>query len=210
MWRSTVGSLGALANGAYANTTIGAAGPQAPLFPGFGAGNLAASFDGTNTYVEIENPPGLNFTGPITLEAWIQPAASQNSEAYIIAHGYNDTGTGEDTLRIENGNYSIGSYNGSGHGTSFAVPAGDLSGTAWVHLVGTYDGANWNLYRNGALVASAGDTTGAVVVDNANWAIGARGRWKRETGLVDPGQDTRMFNGVIDEAAIYNYALTAS
>ena len=205
-----VGSLGALANGAYANTTIGAAGPQAPLFPGFGAGNLAASFDGTNTYVEIENPPGLNFTGPITLEAWIQPAASQNSEAYIIAHGYNDTGTGEDTLRIENGNYSIGSYNGSGHGTSFAVPAGDLSGTAWVHLVGTYDGANWNLYRNGALVASAGDTTGAVVVDNANWAIGARGRWKRETGLVDPGQDTRMFNGVIDEAAIYNYALTAS
>jgi hypothetical protein len=202
------GSLGSLANGTYANALPGAASPSVPLFPGFGAGNLAASFNGTNTYVELENPPGLNFTGPITLEAWIQPAPTQNSEAYIIAHGYNDVGTGEVTLRIENGSYTVGSFNGNSHGTSFAVPPGDLSGTAWVHLAGTYDGANWNLYRNGALVASASDTTGAVLVNNANWAIGARDRWKRETGLVDPGQDTRMFTGIIDEAAIYGYALT--
>jgi hypothetical protein len=40
--------------------------------------------------------------------------------------------------------------------------------------------------------------------------IGACDRWKRETVLVDPGQDTRMFTGIIDEAAIYNYALTPS
>ena len=169
------GSLGSLANGTYANAQPGAAGPSAPIFPGFGAGNLAGSFNGTNTYVELENPAALNFTGQITLEAWIQPAASQNSEAYILAHGYNDVGTGEVALRIQSGQYSIGSYNGSNHGASFAVPPGDLSGTAWVHLAGTYDGAHWNLYRNGALVASANDTTGAVLVNNANWAIGARG-----------------------------------
>ncbi|HVM48353.1 MAG TPA: LamG-like jellyroll fold domain-containing protein [Candidatus Acidoferrum sp.] len=204
------GSLGSLANGTYANAQPGAIGPRAPVFPGFGAGNLAGSFNGTNTYVELENPPALNFTGPISLEAWIQPAPTQNSEAYILAHGYNDIGTGEVVLRIQNGSYFAGSYNGNNHGASFTVPAADLAGKAWVHLAGTYDGAHWNLYRNGVLVASAADSTGAVLVNNANWAIGARGRWKRETGLVDPGQDTRMFTGIIDEAAIYNFALTPS
>src|SRR5262249_28923576 len=63
---------------------------------------------------------------------------------------------------------------------------------------------NWNFYRNGVLASSTPDSTGAILVNNANWAVGARGRWKYATGL------ERLFTGPIDEVAIYNYALSPS
>ena len=74
-----------------------------------------------------------------------------------------------------------------------------MSGTKWVYLVGTYDGAKWNLYRNGDMVASAADSVGSVKIDTAGWGIGASGE-----GWAD------NFTGAIDEVAIYGKALTAS
>ncbi|MDB6122661.1 MAG: LamG domain protein jellyroll fold domain protein [Pedosphaera sp.] len=200
------GSLGSLADGTYSHTINGVAGPQPPTFTGFESTNLAVSFNGTNSYVELENPAGLNFTGQVTLEAWIQPGAAQGFESYIIAHGGNDDFSGETSLRIENGVYQIGSNHGH---AALPVPAGDLGGGQWVHLVGTYDGVNWNLYRNGVLSASSADNIGPFLVNNANWAIGARGKWRYAFGYPDAGLD-RQFNGLIDEVAFYNYALTPS
>ena len=206
---ANIGSLGAAANGVDSNTGTPVPGPQAPLFPGFEATNLAVSFNGANDYVELLNPPGLNFTNAITLEAWIQPSATQGSFGDIIAHGVNDTGNAELALRLNGTNsYQISSYDGAtGHGVSAPIPAQDLGTGNWVYLVGTYDGASWNLYRNGVLAASTGDSTGSLVVSNANWAIGARGRWKNGSGYPLNGLD-RQFKGAIDEAAIYNYALS--
>jgi len=87
------------------------------------------------------------------------------------------------------------------------IPAADLGTGNWVHLVGTYDGGSWNLYRNGVLIGASGDSTGSLIVSNANWAIGARGRWKYAAGYPTGGLE-RQFTGAIDEVAIYNYALT--
>jgi hypothetical protein len=200
------GTLSTLADGTYSHTGNGVAGPEAPVFPGFEAANLAAAFNGSNGYVELGNPAGLNFTGQLTLEAWILPDASQGFESYILGHGYNDTGSGEVFLRMENGIYQIGSLFGR---AAFTVPGGDLGGGNWIHLAGTYDGANWKLYRNGVLVGTGADSTGPTLVNNANWAIGARGKWKYASGYPDTGLD-RQFSGVIDEAAFYNHALTPS
>ncbi len=54
----------------------------------------------------------------------------------------------------------------------FPGPAGDIG--HWVFLVGTYDGANWNLYRdwNGAL---AGAQTSPMAESGLNYAQGASG-----------------------------------
>lgn len=196
------GSLGATANGVYASTGAAVAGPQSPVYLGLETTNRAQDFSGSD-YVELGNPAALNFSGVggiLTLEAWILPAASQGFESYIIAHGGNDDWSGEVYLRIENGNYQVGSNNG--HASS-AVPVGDLGGSNWVHLAGTYDGFNWVLYRNGVPVATTTDFTGPNAVNNGNWAIGVRGRWKTFKDTLD-----RQYNGRIDEVAIYNSALS--
>ncbi len=118
------------------------------------------------------------------------------------------TNTTEVFLRIDGTgtNYSVGSatYN-DGNGTTntyaanYAVPAGDLGGSAWVYLAGTYDGTHWQLYRNGTLVGTQASATGALPVDLGDWAVGATGE-----GWAD------NFQGAVDEVAIYNTALPAS
>jgi hypothetical protein len=77
-----------------------------------------------------------------------------------------------------------------------------------VHLVATFDGANWNLYRNGSLMASAADTSGigSLQVLKGNWGIGSRGRWAH-MDVLGPGLE-RQFDGKIDEVAIYTNALS--
>ena len=211
------GSLGEAATGARLVADAHAAGPVPPTYAGFAAGNLAAPLDGTKSWIGLDNPAGLNLAGKITLEAWVQPAATQGAVARIISHGPPTLSVftadqvvtngsvlsgNEVVLRIdENGaNYSVGSSDGTDfHGVSFPIPAGDLGGNQWIHLAGTYDGTKWTLYRNGAAVASAADPVGALAVDNGGWAIGATGN-----GWAD------AFNGAIDEVAIYGTALTAA
>src|SRR5439155_4067010 len=212
------GTLGYVADGDLILTTNQAAGPQSPAYAGFESSNAALPLDGSKSWASLNNPPGLNISGQITLEAWVKPDAVQGDPARIISHGpptLSDlldvlpdnavTNGSEVFLRIDGAgaNYVVGSSaftNGIGTNTyaaSFAVPAGDLGGANWIHLVGTYDGANWKLFRNGTQVASAAAPVGALPVNNGDWAIGSTGNgWANN------------FAGRIDEVAIYNTALT--
>src|SRR5690242_8424999 len=209
------GTLGAAADGVYdLNVASGVLGPQPTNNAGFESSNTAAFFNGANSYVELRNPSALNFSGQVTLEAWVQPSvtpAAPGGFGDIIAHGF-DEDYNEVALRVDDSSgtpqYSISTYSvaGGGEGASAAVPQADLGSGAWVHLVGTYDGVNWNLYRDGVLIASQPDVTGSLMVNNGNWAVGARGRWAHMDALT-PSLN-RQFQGKIDEPAIYNYALT--
>jgi hypothetical protein len=153
------------------------------------------SFDGINDYVGIGNAASLNFTGVITIAAWVKLATASGLRD-IVAHGHTLSPNAGVFLRIYAGKYEVGSWNGSNHLTSFSIPSGDVNN--WVHLAGTYDGVAWRLYRNGVQVSALNDATGAVAV-NANWALGSRG-----TGT------ERFFQGSIDEVRIYNRALSAA
>ena len=206
------GTLGPAANGIY--DAYVAKGGTGPRMPGFEADNTASFFNRYNSYVELGNPAALNFSGQITLEAWVQLSATPASGyGDIIAHGY-DEDYNEVALRVESATggykYSISTYKQwQGEGASADVPLEDLGTGAWVLLVGTYDGVSWNLYRNGTLLASAADSsgTGSLLVSKGNWAVGARGRWAH-MDVLSPGLD-RTFQGKIDEAAIYSTALSA-
>ena len=195
------GSAGEIAAGNGVSGPQPVSGPKAPQWPGFGAANPALSLDGTNAYVSLGDATALNIRGAITLEAWIQPAATQGTAAQILAHGINFAGDAAVSLAIvdSGASYFIGSTDASGtDGASFLVPAGDLGGGNWIHLAGTYDGTKWNLYRNGILVASKVDAIGSVNVD-ALWAIGHNGEGSGAA-----------FAGAIDEVALFGKALTAA
>jgi hypothetical protein len=211
---SNTGSLGDSATGVFINALNNTAGPKTS---GLEAANTAVSLNGTSGWVSLDNPAGLNFSNQISLEAWVQPSVAPTALSRIVSHGlptltsYPDNGgvtpetngsylTGSEVfLALDGtGNYTIGSsLDGLAlHQALAPIPPGDF-GTTWTHLVGTYDGTNWNLYRNGGLVASTPDSVGAVTVDNAGWAVGSTGN-----GWGD------NFQGAVDEVAIYNYALS--
>ena len=213
------GTLGYVADGNLNLTVNSSAGPQAPAYAGFEASNAALPLDGLKQWASLNNPSGLNISNQITLEAWIKPDALQGDPARIISHGPPTlssfvtqgldnavTNTTEVFLAIEGAgaNYVVGSREAidggtpTTYGASFAVPVGDLGGANWIHLVGTYDGANWKLYRNGVEVASAAAAVGALPVNNGDWAIGSTGNgWANN------------YAGGADEVAVYNKALTS-
>ncbi len=151
---------------------------------------------GDKDYVLIPHRSHLNFTGAITIEAWIKPQKFDGLRN-IVAHGHHSNPAGEIYLRIRDDHYEIGSWNGADHKAFFPVPTADKTGNEWVHLAGVYDGAAWLLYRNGEEVQSTEDATGAVQAE-ADWAIGGR-------GLATP---ERLFDGEIDEVRIWKRGRT--
>lgn len=207
------------ADGNLVRNTNNAAGP---VTAGFDNPNTAVAIDpAAKGWVSLNNPSGLNFSGQITLEAWVQLGATQNDPARIISHGpqtlsdflatppdFAVTNTSEVFLRVEGANpytYVVGSAQvennvGTNYYTASApVPAGDVGGSSYVHLAGTYDGTTWRLYRNGVQIASAAAAQGALTVTNGDWAIGSTGQgWEQ------------YFTGKIDEVAIYSSALSAN
>jgi hypothetical protein len=211
------GSLGHLADGVLVLTTNLATGSAGA---GFGSPNPAVPANGTTSWVALNNPVGFDNSPQISLEAWINPAANQGPLARIVSHGpatraTDDISTypnvvftgwqlnsNEVFLAIESGastNYSVGTSDGTTwHRATAVVPAGDLGGAnGWIYLAGTFDGTHWNLYRNGAQVASVADSQGPLPINGPEWAIGATGM-----GWGD------FFSGSVDEVAIYHSALT--
>jgi hypothetical protein len=162
----------------------------------------AASFDGVTSFDDIStggNAGLLIFTGPITLEAWVQPASS-TLFADILTEGYeNATGYPEITLRA-NGTY--GGYAGGSENSNFSVYiSGGSETTNWTYVVVSMDGTNCSIYQNGALVGRTADAYGSTIFPtNDDWVIGDGS---------DAGNG-RLFDGNISEVAMYNYGLTAA
>jgi uncharacterized repeat protein (TIGR01451 family) len=167
---------------------------NATRVPGESGGAL--SFNG-NAFVDLGNNASMNFNGPVTISAWINPQSVVAAND-ILSHGYSASPIQAVFMHIYQGRYEVGSQinNGTAFVAAAAVPAGDVG--TFVHLAGVYDGSTWTLYRNGVAVATT--PSGAVSTTvNANWAIGARG-----------GGGSQLFNGVIDEVRLYQRALSAT
>ncbi len=152
------------------------------------------NLSGNNGYVSLGNPDDLQIYGKITLSAWICPDSFTGVQN-IIVKGYALNPDGEIFLRIANGEYQVGSWNGNNYYASVAADTDDIG--QWVQLTGVYDGTSWQLYKNGELAASTLSATGAVPV-NANWTIGS-----------SANRTDRFFNGKIGACGIYDHALDA-
>lgn len=141
--------------------------------------NTAVDFNGSTGQVSVPSVPALALTSQVTIEAWVNPDTLAGTR-FVVNKGtwyY---------LYILNGTTVFGIHSGGSYLylTSPAVTAG-----AWQHLVGTYDGANLVLYRNGVIVAQA-PSTGAI------------------TSTTAPVVVSQAFDGRLDEVAVYGTALT--
>ena len=152
-------------------------------------------FDGVNDYINLVNPVSLGFTNTISLEAWVNPQTLAGHRN-IISHGYTISPSSEVVLRIRDGQYEVGAWNGTEYFATAPVPSTDLN--RWVHLAGTYDGTTWRLYRNGIEIAATVAPIGAIPVV-APWTIGGRS--------VAP---LRSFQGPIRDVRLWNVARSAA
>lgn len=156
----------------------------------------AASFDGSTSYVDLDfgsNPGLLNFSGPITLEAWVNPS-STGEFGDVVAKGYDQNTYQEIVIRV-NGPYGANYYGSSGS----AGINGGTQATNWTYIVLTSDGTNCSMYINGGLASRTSDTSGSQNFSD-DWVIG--------DGSSAGGG--RYFSGGISEVALYDHGLTAA
>ena len=155
----------------------------------------AISFDGVDDSVWIGRDSDVDIRGQITMSVWIKPTSISGTQN-IISRSYGFwPNFGGPLLRIANGQYQLGYYDGSYRVATYTIPSGDVNN--WVHLVGTYDGKTWNLYRNATLVATYTSSRGSTYADRG-WRVGS-------TDFPDG-----YFKGIIDSVRLYSTAISAS
>ena len=77
---------------------------------------------------------------------------------------------------------------------------GVISADTWHLVAGTYDGTTMRLYVDGVLVASSTHTSGGAIAGNSSHTV----------TVGDTPIGSRPFDGLIDDARIYSYALNAA
>lgn len=151
-------------------------------------------------YVNLGQCFGRNVQNEVSLSAWIKPDANSKGYQGIIMHG----GTNDDTyaLYINPTSKSIG-FKTTGTTSSWvAIDNVDVLWDGdWHHLAAVYTGSQKIIYLDNKPIITS-DASGTIEPgDGYNLLIGA-GR--------DKDTPTLLYNGLIDEVRIYNYALNDS
>ena len=176
------------------NVTAGVSGPQSPSVTGFETNNLAVSLNGTtNSYLTMPTL-ALN-TNTVTIAGWINPTGIQGDAAGITFCRGGTTAAGLG-FPSGGGNELRYTWNGlrSSISTGLVVPTNQWSFFA---LVVSPTGATLYLGTNLVLSSFTDSVSLPAQAFDAPLRIG-----------FDPGASNRVFNGRIDEIAIYKRALT--
>src|SRR5262249_11174603 len=104
------------------------------------------AFDGTSQLIDLGNPPALDFTGQVTLAAWVYLTKMPTGCAIVVSHGYRYNPNMELALRVSGGaceagagpiRWSAGVWTGGSTGNHMAetsVAATDVG--VWIHFAG--------------------------------------------------------------------------
>jgi RNA polymerase sigma factor (sigma-70 family) len=174
----------------------------------FAAGKVGQAFslNGTSQYVVVPDAPELNPTGGLTVEAWINPEAQFGAVAppIIKKAGVGSAPTEEAqttgyALELRGaGAVILGVYLAGTPGHWAFSPAATVPQNQWTHVAGVYDGENVSIYLNGEPAGSQ-PAPGRIAPSHNDLQIGH-----------DPSNPDRYFKGLIDEAAVYDRALSAA
>jgi len=173
--------------GSYVNgPALGAPG----LLPAEGS-DTAVGFDGTDDYMAVSSSASLGIASPLTIEAWIDPAAlpEAGEVATVVAK------SGSYGLRLEGPQLAFDLVQ-LGVPQTLAAPAGAIVAGKSQHIVATFDGSQRQLYVDGVEVAEAA-LAGGATASAGGLFVGSSG------GL------SNFFAGTIDEVAVYSKSLGA-
>lgn len=162
--------------------------------------NYALSFNGTN-YVDCGNSGSFNANTIRTMECWVK-FNNLSGDQEILSKSI--VGQGIELL-IYSGNLAAYFMRDGTNYSFIAYPTTNLSTGVWYHIAMSWDGTKENirLYVNGAAVGTRTDGGNINTTGLTNPAGNFRiGNW------ADPS--ARYFNGIIDEARIWNVNRTAA
>lgn len=157
----------------------------------------ALSFNGTSAYVDVPDSASLDLTSGMTLMAWVNRTAAASHQRIISKpHTSNVAPYNVYSLQFDDANHvrgevAIGSTQSTVNGTT-ALATG-----TWYHLAATFDGTVLKVFVNGVLENTT-TVSGDIDTNTMNLNIGC--------GYYTSA--TQCFDGTIDEARVYNRALT--
>jgi len=159
---------------------------------------LALAFQNSRVVIPPSDSLSANlFQGSFTLAIWINPKRTGNTWQQVFRAIKTDNAS-NDTLFLNNdGRLSWrGRVGGAWAGAMCETAPDVVPANQWTHAAVTGDGTNFRIYVNGALSQEAAfqKTDGT----NANYYIGG-----------NTGATTESYAGMIDDARVYNKALTA-
>lgn len=177
-------------DGTYVNSpTLGEPGAIA------GDSDTSVLFDSANNERVDCGQPHANHS-EVTLECWVKTTATGTREDAMTA----------DSDDARNWQFYVRAQDfGQAHFTKIGSGITHLDGTIavndgdWHHIVGTYDGSTMRLYVDGVEDVSTAASGAIAGSSPAPLRISSDGR----------GND-QYFDGHIDEAALYDYALTST
>ena len=152
-----------------------------------GAFDKALEFDGVDDYVEVSHNELLNVKH-MTLMAWAFAPDDQNR---VIIHRWAPA-----AYTLEFYQTKTTPVITTADGVTFNQPDVTIITGEWFHVAGTYDGEKLIAYQNGEVVNEV-DHSGDIVAGEGVLRFAAR-----------TDNDGGRFNGIIDEIAIFDEALT--
>lgn len=172
--------------------------------PTFTAGRYgnAVALDGVNDFVNLGNPTALQFTGSMTIGAWVYVSAFPSDDAAVVSKRSSSESGYQLDITADTGPRTIGfKLTNSAGQPMFRYGATPLQLNTWYHIAGVYDAVNqtMDVYLNGTL--DNGQLVGTVTNSQQNSTASVNvGRRAGITGYEFPGR--------IDDVRIADHALT--
>lgn len=163
-----------------------------------GMSNTAFQFNGTSSYIDL-GTDNRNITDRLTMSAWVK-TTSLKRQVVLAKYDVNDDAGF--SLSVQEGLASMEGRDGSGFFHQILLDNYLINDNRWHHLVGIIDGNRWKLYVDCQLVNELITTTEAPLFLTPDpLTIG-------KLSVPNNNNDSRFFDGQIDNVKLYNTALT--
>ncbi len=161
--------------------------------PGGGGGafdEYSISLDGTNDYMTVTQDSAINISGDISFSAWVKQSAQSAYGAIFTKRVVGGTMNYQFIMKNSTGAIGLGHSGGAWVYDSMSLPTG-----SWYHVAATVDSGTVQFYVNGV----AKDSGTGVTISGTTQDL-----------ICGATVGYNYFNGLIDEAAIFDSALSSS